>query len=179
MSNHVHLILLPAETDALALALKQTHGRFASFWNAAHCSSGHVWQGRFYSCPLDEAHLWIALRYTERNPVRAHLVDQAQEWKWSSAEAHCGAAAPPAWLATEKFKKRWSASAWCAYVGRNESDSELREVRQCTHTGRPLGSRGFVGEIEAATNRNLVPLKGGRPRASKPESNQLGIDFKT
>src|SRR5580698_7729964 len=63
MSNHVHLILVPGEPDALAVALKQIHGRFASFWNATHCSSGHVWQGRFYSCPLDDAHLWIALKY--------------------------------------------------------------------------------------------------------------------
>jgi putative transposase len=44
MSNHVHL-----------------HGRYASYWNATHHSSGHVWQGRYYCCPLDEPHLWEAL----------------------------------------------------------------------------------------------------------------------
>lgn len=67
MSNHVHLIVIPQRSESLALALKNTHGRYAAYWNAAHQSSGHVWQGRFYSCPLDEAHLWIALRYTECN----------------------------------------------------------------------------------------------------------------
>ena len=51
MSNHVHLVVVPRKAEALALALKQTHGRYASYWNAAHRSSGHVWQGRFYSCP--------------------------------------------------------------------------------------------------------------------------------
>jgi hypothetical protein len=55
---------------------------------AAHNSSGHVWQGGFYSCPLDSAHLWIALRYTELNPVRAKLVTEAASWTWSSAAAH-------------------------------------------------------------------------------------------
>jgi hypothetical protein len=49
----------------LALALKHTHDRYASYWNAAHRSSGHAWQGRFYSRPLDQAHLWEAMRYTE------------------------------------------------------------------------------------------------------------------
>jgi REP element-mobilizing transposase RayT len=68
MSNHVHLVIVPRKVESLALALKQTHGRYASYWNAAHRSSGHVWQGRFYSCPLDEDHLWIALRYAELNP---------------------------------------------------------------------------------------------------------------
>jgi putative transposase len=77
MSNHVHLVAVPAKADALARMLKDTHGRFASYWNAVHCSSGHVWQGRYYSCPLDESHLWEALRYTELNPVRARLVTTA------------------------------------------------------------------------------------------------------
>jgi REP element-mobilizing transposase RayT len=65
MSNHIHLIAIPHKVDGLAQALKQTHGRYASYWNAAHQSNGHVWQGRYYSCPLDQSHLWEALRYTE------------------------------------------------------------------------------------------------------------------
>ncbi len=67
--------------DALATTLKQTHGRYASYWNATHRSSGHVWQGRFYSCPLDQSHLWIAMRYAELNPVRAGLVTEAESWR--------------------------------------------------------------------------------------------------
>jgi REP element-mobilizing transposase RayT len=89
MSNHVHLLAVPHEEGALAMPLKQTHGRYASYWNATHKSSGHVWQGRFYSCPLDGAHLWIALRYAELNPVRAKLVGEASAWPWSSAAVHC------------------------------------------------------------------------------------------
>jgi len=51
MSNHVHLIAIPTKADGLAEALKQIHGRYACYWNVAHQSSGHVWQGRYYSCP--------------------------------------------------------------------------------------------------------------------------------
>ena len=71
MSSHVHLVLVPRRAESLGRALKHAHGRYASYWNAIHHSSGHVWQGRYYSCPLDEPHLWEALRYTELNPVRA------------------------------------------------------------------------------------------------------------
>ena len=85
MSNHVHLLVVPRKDDSLARALKQTHGRYASYWNATHRSSGHVWQGRFYSCPLDESHLWLALRYVELNPVRAAMVSRAELWPWSTA----------------------------------------------------------------------------------------------
>jgi putative transposase len=76
MSNHVHLVGVPHNADGLGLALKNAQGRYASYWNASHHATGHVWQGRYYSCPLDEQHLWEALRYTELNPVRAGMVDR-------------------------------------------------------------------------------------------------------
>jgi putative transposase len=98
MSNHVHLVVIPRKTESLASTFKTTHGQYASYWNAAHHSSGHLWQGRFYSCPLDPVHLWEALRYTELNPVRAGMVQSAAQWKWSSAAVHCGAAEPDACL---------------------------------------------------------------------------------
>jgi REP element-mobilizing transposase RayT len=85
MSNHVHLVVTPHQADGLALALRHAHGRYAIYWNAVHQSSGHAWQGRYYSCPLDRAHLWEALRYTELNPVRAGLASEAEAWGWSSA----------------------------------------------------------------------------------------------
>jgi putative transposase len=78
MSNHVHLIVVPTEPDGLALAFRNAHGRYAAYWNAIRGASGHAWQGRFYSCSLDEAHLWAALRYTELNPVRAGLVSEPE-----------------------------------------------------------------------------------------------------
>jgi len=83
MSNHVHLIAVPQTGDAFAKTLKNAHGCYASYWNAQHSSTDHVWQGRFYSCPLDESHLWAALRYVELNPVRAGMVSGAELWRWS------------------------------------------------------------------------------------------------
>jgi len=106
MSNHVHLVAVPQTKDALARTMKQTHGRFAGYWNAANHSSGHVWQGRYYSCPLDEPHLWEALRYTELNPVRACLVKAAQDWPWSSAAVHCGMQPASPWLAMDAWSRR-------------------------------------------------------------------------
>jgi putative transposase len=98
MSNHVHLIAVPRKTDSLALTLKHTHGRYATYWNVNHASSGRVWQGRFYSCPLDTPHLWAALRYIELNPVRAGMVAQPEDYSWASAASHCGLAEPDAML---------------------------------------------------------------------------------
>jgi putative transposase len=177
MSNHVHLIVIPHRPESLALALKNTHGRYAAYWNAARQSSGHVWQGRFYSCPLDDTHLWMALRYTERNPVRAGLVNQAEGWEWSSARAHCGSGNADPCLEMGAWSRRWSSAAWREYLGCGENDAELRAIRKSTHTGRPLGSGEFVRSLEVATARRLEPQKGGRPRLAAGHREQKELAF--
>src|SRR6201998_4089443 len=78
MSNYVHLVVTSHSGEGLALGLRHVHGRYVILWNAVHQSSGHAWQGRYYSCPLDRVHLWEALRYTELNPVRAGLASEAE-----------------------------------------------------------------------------------------------------
>jgi putative transposase len=93
MSHHVRLIAVPHNSDGLDQALEQTHGRYACYWNIAHQLTGHVWQGRYDSCPLNETHLWEALRHTELNPLSARLVSEGELWPWSSAASHCGARA--------------------------------------------------------------------------------------
>jgi putative transposase len=178
MSNHVHLIVVPRRTDALAQSLKHTHGRYASYWNVSHTSSGHVWQGRYYSCPLDSSHLWAALRYTELNPVRAGLVTVPQEWKWSSAVAHCGATPSDTSLEMEQWRKRWSVSEWREYLAAGESEADLATLRQCTHTGRPLGSPEFIEALEKSMHRHLAPQKGGRPEKPIADARQTSLTFK-
>ena len=164
MSNHVHLIVIPNDQHGLALSLKHTHGRYASYWNMVHHSSGHAWQGRYYSCPLDQEHLWAALRYTELNPVRAKLVTEPNLWAWSSAAAHCDANQPVTFLSTGLWQRYWTHETWSAYLAAGEPTSDLAAIRQCTHTGRPLGGEDFVHSLEVALQRCLLPQKGGRPQ---------------
>ena len=178
MSNHVHLVLVPGRAESLGLALKHAHGRYASYWNAIHHSSGHVWQGRYYSCPLDDAHLWEALRYTELNPVRAGLVAESASWTWSTAAAHCGAVPDSVCLAMELWRSRWDAASWRAFLEVKESASELAAIRLSTHTGRPLGAAEFVRALERSTQRPSAPQKRGRPSRAitDPRQGVLSLD---
>ncbi len=177
MSNHVHLVMVPRRIDALAKALKHTHGRYAAYWNGKYHSSGHVWQGRYYSCPLDQKHLWEALRYTELNPVRAGLVAEAEGWNWSSAAVHCGTREAEDWMSIKEWTERWSTSSWREYLRAVGSEAEIAAVRQSTHTGRPLGTEEFVHELEKATKRALTPRKGGRPAKQINDERQGEIVF--
>src|SRR4051812_26115504 len=105
MSNHVHLVVVPHALDSFSQTLKHVHGRYAAYWNAKRSASGHLWQGRFYSCPLEEGHLWEALRYVELNPVRAKLVAAPEQWRWSSAAAHCTGSCSDGWLEMERWRR--------------------------------------------------------------------------
>jgi putative transposase len=177
MSNHVHWIVVPHAADSLAQCMKQAQGRFAAYWNARRRTTGHVWQGRFYSCPLGETHLWPALRYVELNPVRARIVAAAVGWRWSSAASHCGNGPEAPMLAMESWRKRWTATEWAQYLTEEESPSALLEFRRSTHSGRPLGSKDFVVAVEQASQRPLAPRKGGRPKKPSSDLRQDALTF--
>jgi putative transposase len=179
MSNHVHLVMIPRKEEALAKAMKEAHGRYASYWNGAHASSGHAWQGRFYSCPLDAGHQWEALRYAELNPVRAGMVPEAIQWKWSSAAAHCGECEPAPFLDMELWRQHWSPRRWREFLDAGQTESELAAIRQCTHTGRPLGSTEFIKSLEQHTRRQLGPRKGGLPVRSASDRRQELLEFES
>ena len=77
MPNHVHLILVPPDPDALRRCLAATHRRCAGLIHAREQRTGHFWQGRFGCVAMDEDHLAAAVRYVALNPVRARLVSRA------------------------------------------------------------------------------------------------------
>jgi putative transposase len=56
MSNHLHLVAIPQQPDALVRVFKPLHMRYAQFINRERGWKGHLWQGRFFSCPLDESY---------------------------------------------------------------------------------------------------------------------------
>lgn len=89
MTNHVHFVVVPEQETSLARTFGGVHSDYARYWNLLHGKNGHLWQGRFYSCPLERTQAWHALAYVERNPVRAGLVDDARIYRWSSAAPHC------------------------------------------------------------------------------------------
>ena len=177
LSNHVHLIVVPTRADSLFLALKHTHGPYAAYFNARHASSGHVWQGRYYSCPLDEPHFWAALRYTELNPVRAGMVAEPETYAWSSAAAHCEYHGADAWLEMQPWRDFWTPATWREYLRATGAEADADAIRRNTHTGRPLGTEDFVAGLEKTLGRRLTPGKGGRPAKLEVDARQQAFGF--
>jgi len=174
MTNHIHLLVTPQREDSLAQALKRMNQLYAQYVNRMHGRSGHVWQNRFFSCPLDQEHVWRVLAYVERNPVRARLCRKAWQWQWSSAAAHCGADDPSALLDMTSWEREMTPAKWRRMLERPEDERLARSLQLSTSRGRPLGSDSFVAKLETRLGRRLRPLPRGRPRTPKPKDTASG-----
>lgn len=167
MPNHVHLVLVPATEDGLALALGETHRRYSWAVNRREGWRGYLWQGRFGSAALDEAHLLAAARYVELNPVRARLVARPQDWAWSSARAHL-AQRDDALVAVAPLLYRvgHGRADWADFLAAGLAEEDAEALRRGERTGRPLGSVDFVQHLEDQLGRRLLPQKRGpKPKA--------------
>jgi len=171
MTNHVHLIAVPEREGSLSRTLGCTHSEYALALNHIHGRSGHVWQNRFFSCPLGESHLLSALRYVELNPVRAELASEPAAWPWSSARAHTLDHAVDSVLDCRwvEYFGRWDYGEWREILSAGISCGESDSIRRAAHTGEPLGSREFVAALERHAGRRLRVLARGRPQ-KKPEA---------
>ena len=164
MPNHVHLVATPERENSLAKGVGRTHWIYAQYVNRLHGRSGHLWQGRFYSCALSPRHLLTALAYVELNPARAGLVREAWRYAWSSAEAHCGGRDATGLLDLGAWERDMGARAWRERLECGMEEGEVRLLRSSTRRGRPLGSDSFLSKLEKAVGRRLRPLPVGRPR---------------
>lgn len=169
MSNHVHLVAIPRSEDAMAKAIGRTHFRYAQYLNRRHRRSGHMWQGRFHSCALDERHFWLALRYVERHPVRGRLCRKPWRYAWSSAAAHTNEKAASDLLDLARWYDRISAETWRRELAEGLTDAEMHRLQLRTQTGRPLGSDRFVSRLERRLGRRVRALPVGRPRKTKKQ----------
>lgn len=165
MTNHVHLVAVPATDDGLQRVLKPLHMRYAQRINRAQGWKGHLWQGRFFSSPLDEAYLWAAVRYVERNPVRAGMKRRAEDYRWSSAAAHCGTHSDMLLSPKSNWGKQFSAiEDWSAWLAAGDEAEELQTLRRNVEKGLPCGSESFVQKLGRQAGRLLEYRPQGRPR---------------
>jgi putative transposase len=163
MTNHVHLVAEPASERSTRNVLGRLEADYARYLNVRRRTSGHLWQARFYSVPMDFSHCWRAIAYVERNPVRAGIVETAEEYRWSSAAPRIGVREAPVWLDLDRWREQWTVENWLE-LGQSHAGGDAIgvELREATLTGYPLGEE-LVNRLEAESGRALHRGRGGRP----------------
>lgn len=158
MDNHVHLIAVPEKEESLALGIGEAHKRYTCMINSREKWQGHLWQGRFMSYVLDEKHLYAALRYVERNPVRAKIVNRAENYRWSSARTHVQKGKDK--LLSDHFLIS-EIKDWSVYLSQEDKQKDVDILQKHSNTGRPLGGIEFIEKIEKLLGRDLKKKKPG------------------
>lgn len=164
MPNHVHIIAVPGDEDGLRRTFRTVHRHYTGYINARMRVTGHLWQGRFSSVAMDEEHLVSALRYVALNPVRARLVERAEDWRWSSTRAHL-AGESDAYVDVAPMLAR--VGDFAAFLG-EEFDEAMTyaALRKAESIGRPVGSKEWLADMEARSGLTLAPGKRGpKPKA--------------
>jgi len=162
MNNHVHFIGRPLMKDSLAKLFHIVQVRYAQYFNKSHGNNGHLWQSRYYSCILDEKHFAAAVRYVERNPVRAGIVDQPWRWPWSSAAHHIGAG--KSILELENIRNFIPEDRWQDFLSEPDRSGDLQSIRKLTQSGRVWGSEEYIEKLERIIGMKLTEPSMGRPK---------------
>jgi putative transposase len=173
MTNHFHLLLQPGAGQSISRILQSLTVAHTWRYHKRHKSSGHVWQGRFKSPVIqDDRHLMVVLHYIEANPVRANVVSNAADYRWSSIQMHgMGHGDPlldtfPEWeeLGRSEADRR---KRWRAKVRAVQDEEELSAVRRSLQTGRPFGTEDWTNRMADRLQIDLTPRPRGRPRLNK------------
>jgi putative transposase len=173
MCNHAHFIAVPSTSDGLSRAFAIANQLYAEAINKREGWTGSLWQGRFWSYPMDEVYLYNAVRYVERNPVEAGLVAAAEAYRWSSAAAHI-AGRDDSIVKVAPMLER--VSDWRAYLAERPTSSFENDIELRQRTGWPAGSNDFVAGLEGRFGRRLRPSKPGpKPETLVEEGPVLGL----
>jgi putative transposase len=173
MTNHVHLLATPERDDSISKTFQSLGRRYVQYFNHTYQRSGTLWEGRYRATVVDsERYLLTLMRYIELNPLRAGMVDQPEEYPWSSYRRNAlGEGGPNGdWLTSHTDYLRLGREdadrqqAYRALFASAIDQGDLAQIRDCTHKGWALGGERFRSEIETLTSRRATSMGVGRPR---------------
>jgi len=170
MTNHVHLLVTPKQTDGIARMMQSIGRRYVQYINYTYKRSGTLWEGRYKASPVQsETYLLRCMCYIELNPVRANMVKQPQDYQWSSYQVNAVGkpneliSNHPQYdaLGTTVLQRQ---KAYQALFENQLDATTLNTLRQAVNSELITGSNRFKAEIETALGRKVVPAPRGRPR---------------
>jgi putative transposase len=163
LNNHVHLIGVPKTPQSFARGIGEAHRKYTNIINIREGWKGYLWQGRFISFPMDERHLYVAIRYVERNPVRAGIVKEAEDYPWSSARAHIDKTDD---ILVSGGRNPLGIEDWKAYLKEIDDADFIEQMKRCEKNSRPLGDNDYLRRLEVITGRKILPRTPGRKKGN-------------
>ncbi len=180
MSNHLHLLITPADKVQLSKFMQTLANRYVRYYNATRNRTGTIWEGRFKSCLIDsENYLFTLYRYIEMNPVKANMVENIADYPWSSyqhnalGEKNSLITEHPLYQDLGKSTELRAKNYQKIFNTLNNSDQE-QQITEATMRGEVFGSSGFHHKIRQLISRTTRLTTHGGDRKSESYRNQAG-----
>jgi putative transposase len=177
MTNHVHLLVTPETETGIAKLMQAVGRRYVQYINRSYHRTGSLWEGRYKSSLIQaETYLLTCMRYIELNPVRANMVPDPAQYRWSSyrhnglGQTDSRITPHPVYLSIDRNEIDRQ-SAYRALFRSHLDEAALADLRLALSQGQPLGRDRFSDKICMAAGIRKTQKGRGRP-AAKPE--QLG-----
>ncbi len=147
MPNHIHLLIVPSTIASLRDGMGHLHQTYALAVNRSQGWTGHLWQGRFFSCPVEPNNAAFVARYIELNPLRGKLCTNPREYPWSSAEIACKFSVNGKSGYSPIYAPGGTWAEYLSYDPLKDDEKSLKRLRKSVATGRPFGSDEYIQSI--------------------------------
>jgi putative transposase len=153
MTNHVHLLATSSDHTSLSRLMQFLGRLYVRYFNYTYARSGTLFEGRFKSCIVQEKrYLLTCLRYIELNPVRAGIVKDPADYRWSSYRPHAFGVCAGLWSPHDLYldlakKEKQRQQTWRTLINETLDIEVLAKVRHCANTGLVLGTESFREQV--------------------------------
>lgn len=173
MTNHVHLLVTPETENGIARLMQSVGRRYVQYINRHYKRTGSLWEGRYKSSLVEaDTYLLTCMRYIELNPLRASMVNDPGQYKWSSYR-HNGLGQADKRIVEHSFYRSLGSdeatrqSAYRALFRRQMDNEAISDIRLAIFQCQPLGNERFKERVCEATGVRRVQGRRGRPRKVK------------
>lgn len=169
MTNHVHLLVTPEMPEGTSRLMQSVGRRYVQYINRSYRRTGTLWEGRFKSSVVqEERYFLLCSRYIELNPVRAGMVIDPGQYRWSSYRYN----------GLGQADERLTPHAEYLALGRTDQDRQatyramfraeldeaaIADIRLALVQGQPLGNSRFSESLCEAAGVRRTQARRGRP----------------
>ena len=159
----MHLLTKPTKNESLYKMMQGITLCYTQYINRTYKRTGRLWESRYHSCVVDkEKYLWAVARYIEQNPVRAKIVEKAEDYSCSSAKAHIHGVKDK--ILGEALFEGGQMEDYIELMKASIKEEDINNIRNHTRSGRPIGSESFIKKMERKLDRIFKLRSRGRPK---------------
>jgi len=164
MNTHFHLEIELEEPEQISTLMAGINRAYTHYHHRRYLTWGVLWQGRFKLQPVyKESHLLACARYIERNPARAGIVQNPEEYPWSSARFYCFGTVDGV-TSENPVYAHWGpdSDGKRDFHRRFLAESNSEEEKLFRNFSQPVGPEAFLKRLKLHNGR-LLPQRQGRP----------------